>query len=692
MSTTPTPDTPGTTDSDTNPIHATDIPETYTPDEIHVTNIGGITETTIPVTPGLNILTGENATNRTSLLTALNSVLGGTQATMRANTDHAHVHLTFTNNDTDNPDDRITFNRQYKRTGKHTQSLTTNNPFHNNKTLVDTFVTLLETNPIRKAVENSDNNALREHLTSPIDTNHIERQIRDLQTERDNLQTRKKQLEHDIENEPELITKQTELENEIEDLETEIEELNQEIEAHNADVELAEEAEDLVDELENKRSTANDTRNDIQVLNAELEAVENEIEDLETEHVELPEPTTNTTISDADGDEDADADALIQAQQQEIEVLQNRKNDLERIVNDLNRVTSFTDKFIDDSDDLPGLSSDTADVTDELNPDAKHITCWTCGSNVPRSTITDQMNELRDIATEHSNELNTVKNELETARNTLREIKNTVTERERITTRLTELTTEKQSIETNIEAKQTELDDLETEIEELQEEVENTKDLRDTDLPETYDELTQKEYALGEKQNAYETVTEQLAELESKRSELDTVETELETVRDSLTDLRGKVDEIEERVVSEFNEHMETILTELEYENIERVWIERRKPDTSRRGASTQDSEFILHIVRDTDDGVIEDRVENLSESERETIGLIAALTGYLVHDVHEHIPFMLLDSVEAVDSERLVKLVEYFADHATILFVALLPEDSAVFPDSYTRITQEAL
>jgi len=61
---------------------------------------------------------------------------------------------------------------------------------------------------------------------------------------------------------------------------------------------------------------------------------------------------------------------------------------------------------------------------------------------------------------------------------------------------------------------------------------------------------------------------------------------------------------------------------------------------------------------------------------------------GYLVHDVHGTVPFMLLDSLEAIDSERLADLVEYMAEYPTFLVVALLPEDAQALDDAYTRVT----
>jgi hypothetical protein len=55
----------------------------------------------------------------------------------------------------------------------------------------------------------------------------------------------------------------------------------------------------------------------------------------------------------------------------------------------------------------------------------------------------------------------------------------------------------------------------------------------------------------------------------------------------------------------------------------------------------------------------------------------VFALAGYLVHDVYETVPFMLLDSLEAIDANRIAALAEYFESYAPYLVVALLEKDT---------------
>jgi len=139
-----------------------------------------------------------------------------------------------------------------------------------------------------------------------------------------------------------------------------------------------------------------------------------------------------------------------------------------------------------------------------------------------------------------------------------------------------------------------------------------------------------------------------------------------------------------------FNNHMDTVLELLKYNNLDRIWIERTERQQREGRRNVTKASFKLHVVRSTADGAVyEDTVDNLSESEREVIGFVFALAGYLAHDVHEALPFILLDSVEAIDSQRLADLVEYFTDYSEYLVVALLEEDAQALSDEYERISE---
>lgn len=135
---------------------------------------------------------------------------------------------------------------------------------------------------------------------------------------------------------------------------------------------------------------------------------------------------------------------------------------------------------------------------------------------------------------------------------------------------------------------------------------------------------------------------------------------------------------------------MESVLDCLVYSNLNCICLERVKGTDRGSNQAVSKSRFELHVIRSTDVGATyEDTVDHLSESEREVTGLVFALAGYLAHDVQEHVPCMLLDSLEAIDSARIAALIDYLAEFPNFLIVALLPEDAEALADHYHRLTE---
>lgn len=124
---------------------------------------------------------------------------------------------------------------------------------------------------------------------------------------------------------------------------------------------------------------------------------------------------------------------------------------------------------------------------------------------------------------------------------------------------------------------------------------------------------------------------------------------------------------------------MEEVLEILEYENLDCIWLEQFEREVRDGRRKVTKSTFDLHIVRQTASEVTyEDTVEHLSESEREVTWLIFALAGYLAHEVYETVLFMLLDSLETIDADKIETLIKYLEGYSDFLVVALLPEDAA--------------
>lgn len=77
--------------------------------------------------------------------------------------------------------------------------------------------------------------------------------------------------------------------------------------------------------------------------------------------------------------------------------------------------------------------------------------------------------------------------------------------------------------------------------------------------------------------------------------------------------------------------------------------------------------------------------VDNIGGIDRTEIALSPGVTTLTGRNATNRV----IDSLEALDSDRIAVLVEYFDEYAEYLVVALLPEDAAALGDQYRRVTE---
>lgn len=624
---------------------------------IEVKNIGGIEDCSLTIRKGETLLTGRNATNRTSLLQAINGVLGGTAATLKSDAEEGEVVLKL---------DSTTYTRQFERTDTGIE--VSGDPYETDNDLIDPFVSLLGNNPARLAVERGDD--LRDIIMRPVDMEAIEQRIRTLQTERKEVTDELETVEEQSKRLPTLEERRQTLQAELESIDERIDAAREDAAEFKANAEMAEEAEALVDRLDDRRQDVSEVEDDLELVDAELDALRSRPAELRAEREELPEHTQTD----------------LERVQDELRTLRAHKRELENTIADLSSIVDFNETVLEDSGaDGPPSTTDTADPVAELAPsDEQEVTCWTCGSHAKRGTIEDQLDNLRGVISEKQSELGDLTDRLDELATEEESIRETIDARERLTREIEDVEAKLESKQTRRETLEERISELRETINELEQEVAITEDLRDNDLLKTYEQISELQYERGQKQEQLETVTNEIEEIESLPDK-SRLRDQRDEIRQELRQERSRVDGLESQSVSQFNDHMEDVLELLDYRNISRVWIERKGEHQNDSNAS---STFDLHIVRESETGsVYEDSVDNLSESEREVIGLIVGLAGYLVHEVYEEVPFMLLDSLEAIDSERIADLVEYFSDYVPYLVVALLPEDASGITAEYEEI-----
>jgi chromosome segregation ATPase len=641
---------------------------------ISARNIGGIDETEVTLASGVTALAGRNATNRTSLLQALMAALGSDRASLKADADEGTATLEL---------GEETYTRTLSR--EDGAVATSGDPYLDDPELADLFAFLLESNEARQAVVRGDD--LRDLIMRPIDTDRIQAEIEQLESEKRSLDERLDELDSLSRRLPELEERRTRLESELGEKRSELADKEVEIEDADADLDETraekEALEEKLDELRDVRSRLEDTRFDIDTEKESLEA-------LRTEAAELQD-----ALDDMDDVAERDVDDL----DDEVRQLRDRKRQVDSTMTELQSVIQFNEEM------LEGTSQDVADalqvdggsgsrsddaLTDQLVDDTETVVCWTCGSEVDREEIEATLDRLRTLRREKRSQRNEIGDEIDDLQAEKRTIEETRQEREEVTRRLDRLDDEIDDRETRLEELRTTRDELADEIDVLEADVEALEQGDYSDILDLHREANQLEVEIGRIEDDLEDVESEIADVEDELETREDVEAERENVREELTELRTRVDEIEAGAVEEFNEHMATVLDLLDYDNLDRIWIERSEQEVREGRRTVSKTVFTLHIVRSTESGATyEDTIDHLSESEREVTGLVFALAGYLVHDVYEEVPFILLDSLEAIDSDRIAALVDYFDEYADYLVAALLVEDAAALDDDYERVTE---
>src|SRR6056297_557561 len=239
---------------------------------ISARNIGGIDETEVTLASGVTALAGRNATNRTSLLQALMAALGSDRASLKADADEGAATLELGDE---------TYTRTLSR--EDGAVATSGDPYLDDPELADLFAFLLESNEARQAVVRGDD--LRDLIMRPIDTDRIQAEIEQLESEKRSLDERLDELESLSRRLPELEERRTRLESELEEKRSELADKEVEIEDADADLDETraekEALEEKLDELRDVRSRLEDTRFDIDTEKESLEALRTEAAELQ---------------------------------------------------------------------------------------------------------------------------------------------------------------------------------------------------------------------------------------------------------------------------------------------------------------------------------------------------------------------------------------------------------------------------
>ena len=257
---------------------------------VEIEHIGGIRHTELELPPGVTVLSGRNATNRTSFLQGIMAAMGSNADRISLKSDADQGHATLRIGDE-------TYTRSLKRTGETT--VMGGDPFAKDSELLDLYAFLLKDNPVRRTIENDGD--LHEVLMRPIDTDEIEAELRTLREQRQEIEAELQELDDYKQRLPTLEERRTALESDLDDLrstETELIERKETLEAK-FDEAATEGKPERVQELEEKLTAK---RTEITELERKLEQQQNlreaAVDELET----IDTPSTDKSELRADRD------------------------------------------------------------------------------------------------------------------------------------------------------------------------------------------------------------------------------------------------------------------------------------------------------------------------------------------------------------------------------------------------------
>ena len=659
---------------------------------VEVTNIGGISETQIDLDTGVNVFSGRNATNRTSFLRAVMGALGSEQVSLKADADAGEVELTLHGE---------TYTRRLAQQGETVRMA--GDPYLEDPTVADLFAFLLESNEARLAVSRSAD--LRELIMRPVDVEAINADIESATAEKRRLDDRLEELSGLAEELPELEEHKQRLADDIEAKREELAAKREELAEMDGSVEASRQDKQALDDalasLQSVQSDLEETRFQLETERESRETLREELASLEDERESMSPP---------DAEVPADIDARLES-------LRERRAALDSTASQLQSVIQFNEELLEGTNDeltdaLQSVGTAEADAADDADGDGadsaadgganpksgptsqllagEQVGCWTCGSHVETSQIETTLERLRALRREKLEERSELRDRIDELTTTKTERETARRERQRLDRRIEQTETELAERADRIESLEAELEALREEASELESTVEALDSDRETAVLSVHKAITECEFELGQLESDHEDVEDRIETIESKLEERERLQAERESVSERLTELRTRIERLEVDAVEAFNTHMDTVLDALGYDNLERIWIERTTEQAREGRRLVEQSVFRLHIVRSGPDGATyEDTIDHLSESEREVTGLVFALAGYLVHEVYETVPIMVLDSLEAIDSTRIARLVSYFNEYAETILVALLPEDAAALDEEYHHVTE---
>jgi len=607
---------------------------------VNIQNIGGIRSGDIPIQPGVNVVQGSNFQGKSSLIAAIRTVMGSTghydRYPLTENTDSGSVTLK-----TDDGSYEITLRETANGVvPETTQTYLTD---ETDQIAARLFAFLGEDNPIRKAVRNGDD--FTELLLEPLALERLNEKIEGLQQERQSV-------ERDITEAEDAVDHILDVQQKVTRLETELETLGEQREELDTETGDKERVDELTEALSTKRDELKRTSSQQRRLEDRLEQKRVTIADLRTELSELDDP------------EEIDRTDNIERQRDHVAEISDTISFLE----DLYRVNR---NAVDEE-----MLTHVTDVERSLTEES--VACWVCGGETSIDEVDSRLSELSDRLAGLREQRQQLQSEIEAVEQRRREIESQKQRRADLEARIAKLETDIGDTERDLKSIRNRKETLETEVEELEVEVEAAED--------DYNEaLTDVKTQIRTAERELEASRERLDDLNGEKERLEELRETKADLTTEIERLRNEKDVKQRALVEEFNDAIDNIVDQFA-PGFDGGYL------TAKRAAGTDEIEsFELVVAREG----VETELDNLSEAERELVGLALTVAGFQAFDVGETMPAIFVDGISQLAADHLHNLVEYLQTENDMLVITAYPEAgefdaNIITPESWDVVSDE--
>jgi DNA repair exonuclease SbcCD ATPase subunit len=588
---------------------------------LEVENVGGIREADRTLSAGITFIQGPNASNKSSFLRAVLFALGARHVPIRSGAKQASVRLAIGD-------------RSVERTARRTDEglVTDGEPWiEDEPVLLERFAGLLGTNDLRTAV--AMNEPVEELLKEPMD-------VEALEAERAAKLQRKRQLVEELSASEDVDERLAGREREVADRRERLEAIDERLEG------LHEQQDEAVadGDLEDRREERADLRSRERECESAVDGLEEAIDRLTERRAEIE--------ADLEAAREAGDETDVAALKREREAIRSDLEETRERLDVLQAVLTANRELLD-SPFAGVLGSDAGLVEDDLR-------CWTCGQATTAADVEATIAELQDLVEADKRRLRETEPEIDDLTERIEQCRDREREIQELEADLEEVDGTLSSRRESLGERRGELADVRDRLADVDAEIEHLE----TDRQSTNAALTEE---IEEARVERRTVARQVDRLESEIESLESTVAErrrkretVDTITEEIGTLTDRIENLEAELRTVFNDAMDDLIAALDFRDIERVWL---------------DGEFDVVVTREVGGSVRRDTVEHLAESEREMIGLVLGLAGFVTYEVDDVSPVLLVDSLGAFDAERTRRLVEYFADRTDFLVAAAHPE-----------------